>query len=310
LHVCVVDGVFKPTNQGMQFFAAKPFSADFITQVQQTVRRRLLRAFVKRGYIDSADAKTMQSYAHGGGFSVDASVRIGQHDRAGLERLLRYCARPPFAGQRIRIEGEQIIYRCPKAPAGEQGGTSVGGKREHEIVLMPLEFIARIAALVPPPRQHRHRYYGVLAPNASQRGQVTPQVIPGVTAAEGDSISPLTTSDPTIGPKASSAHHQSRQLSRYGWAKLIARVYETDPLQCGRCGGRMKIIAFVVQASQIRQILAHVGLPTEAPMTHPARGPPQSDLWRSDLRNSATASEWEVNATYPNAADQDQSLHW
>jgi hypothetical protein len=59
----------------MQFFAAKPFSADFITQVKQTVCRRLLRAFVKRGYIDSADAKTMQSYAHSGGFSVDASVR-------------------------------------------------------------------------------------------------------------------------------------------------------------------------------------------------------------------------------------------
>jgi Putative transposase/Transposase zinc-binding domain len=140
-HICAVDGVFKPTNQGMQFFAAKPFSADFITQVQQTVRRRSLRAFVKRGYIDSGDAKTMQSYPHGGGFSVDASVRIAQHDRQGLERLLRYCARPPFAGQRIRIEGEQIIYRCPKAPAGEQGDTSVGGKRAHEIVLTPLEFI-------------------------------------------------------------------------------------------------------------------------------------------------------------------------
>jgi hypothetical protein len=67
----------------------------------------------------------------------------------------------------------------------------------------------------------------------------------------------------------------------------------------------MKIIAFVVQASQISQILAYVGLPTEAPKTHPARVPPQSDLW-----DSATASEWEVNATYPNAADQDQSLHW
>jgi Putative transposase len=126
----------------MQFFAAKPFSADFITQVQQTVRRRLLRAFVKRGYIDCADAKTMQFYAHGGGFSVDASVRIGQHDRQGLERLLRYCARPPFAVQRVRVGGEQIIYHCPKAPAGEQGGTSVGGKREHEIVLTMLEFIA------------------------------------------------------------------------------------------------------------------------------------------------------------------------
>jgi Putative transposase len=99
-----------------------------------------------------------QSYAHGGGFSVDASVRIGRHDRQGLERLLRYCAKRPCAGQRIRIDAEQIIYGCPKAPAGEQGGTSVCGKREYEIVLTPLEFIARIAALVPPPRQHRHRY--------------------------------------------------------------------------------------------------------------------------------------------------------
>ncbi len=65
----------------------------------------------------------------------------------------------------------------------------------------------------------------------------------------------------------------------------------------------MKIIAFVVQASQIRQLSAHVGLQMEALKTHPARGPPQSDLWQSDLRDSATASEWEVNATYPNAAD-------
>jgi Putative transposase len=69
-----------------------------------------------------------------------------------LERLLDYCARPPFAGQRIRIESEKVVYRCPKAPAGEQGGTKLGGKRQHEIVLTPLEFIARIAALVPPPR--------------------------------------------------------------------------------------------------------------------------------------------------------------
>ncbi len=97
---------------------------------------------------------------------------------------------------------------------------------------------------------------------------MTPQVIPAVAPTEGDSFSALTTSDLTIGPEASFAHHQSR----YGWAKLIARVYETDPLQCGRCGGRMKIIAFVVQASEVRQILAHVGLPLEAAKAHPARG--------------------------------------
>jgi hypothetical protein len=63
-----------------------------------------------RGYIDSDDAKTLQSYAHSGGFSVDASVRIRQHNRAGLERLLRYCARPPYAGQKIQIKSEKVVY--------------------------------------------------------------------------------------------------------------------------------------------------------------------------------------------------------
>jgi hypothetical protein len=42
----------------------------------------------------------------------------------------------------------------------------------------------------------------------------------------------------------------ARRVSRNGWAKLIARVYETDPLQCSHCGGRMKCIAFVVPLTQ------------------------------------------------------------
>jgi Putative transposase len=41
------------------------------------------------------------------------------------------------------------------------------------LVLTPLELIAKVAALVPPPRVHRHRYYGVLAPNAPLRAAVT-----------------------------------------------------------------------------------------------------------------------------------------
>jgi hypothetical protein len=80
---------------------------------------------------------------------------------------------------------------------------------------MPLEFIARIAALVSPRRQHPHWYYSVLAPNAPQRGQATPQVVAVVTPTEGESISPLTSSDLTIGNNATCA----RRLSRCGWAK-------------------------------------------------------------------------------------------
>jgi hypothetical protein len=67
----------------------------------------------------------------------------------------------------------------------------------------------------------------------------------------------------------------------------------------------MKIIAFVIEPCELRQTLTHVGLPSETPKFHPARGAPQSDLW-----NNAAASEWDVDATYPDAADQDQSLRW
>ena len=63
------------------------------------MRKRLLRAFVARGHIVACDAKDMTTHAssssYGGGFSVDAGVRIEAADRAGLERLLRYCARLP-----------------------------------------------------------------------------------------------------------------------------------------------------------------------------------------------------------------------
>ncbi|MBA4159631.1 MAG: SDR family NAD(P)-dependent oxidoreductase, partial [Gemmatimonadetes bacterium] len=44
----------------------------------------------------------MLTWQAAGGFSLDASVRISGSDHAGRERLLRYCARPPFALERFR----------------------------------------------------------------------------------------------------------------------------------------------------------------------------------------------------------------
>ncbi len=41
---------------------------------------------------------------------MNASLRVEAHDRAGLERLLRYCARPPFALERLaQAEGQALI---------------------------------------------------------------------------------------------------------------------------------------------------------------------------------------------------------
>ena len=122
--------------------------------MQQQVRARVLRWFARAGPLDPADAQDMAGWHHGGGFSLDAAVRIEGSDRAGLERLLRYCARPPFALERLEQVGEdQLVYRFAKPlPDGRT-----------ELRLTPLELIERLAALIPPPRLHRHRYHGVLA---------------------------------------------------------------------------------------------------------------------------------------------------
>jgi hypothetical protein len=138
--------------------------------VQTTLQKRILRAFVARGLLENCDAKDMLGYKHSG-FSVDAGVCIEAHDRAALERLLRYCARPPFSMERLRKEGSKLVYRCAKQRS--EPTSDKRGAKADELHLTPLELIDRIAALVPPPRTHRHRYFGVLAPNSPLRAAVT-----------------------------------------------------------------------------------------------------------------------------------------
>jgi hypothetical protein len=83
-HCVFIDGVFDAaTTGGIIFTAATGLDANAIAQVQAQVRRRLLRVFVRRGLLPGDDAQAMEQWEHGGGFSVDGSVRIEATDRAG-----------------------------------------------------------------------------------------------------------------------------------------------------------------------------------------------------------------------------------
>ena len=48
--------------------------------------------------------------------------------------------------------------------------------------------------------------------------------------------------------------------AHYLWAVLIARIYKVFPLVCPLCGGNMRLIAFITEGVEIRQILEHVGV--------------------------------------------------
>jgi hypothetical protein len=264
-HCCVIDGVFVAGEDGQVHFAeAGALTPEELAAVQQQVRARVLCWFARAGHLDPADARDMAGWDHGGGFSLDASVRIDGADRAGLERLLRYCARPPFALERLeQLAHDQIVYRLPRPqPDGRT-----------ELRLTPLELIERLAALIPPPRIHRHRYHGVLAPNAPQRAQVTALARPATPPPS----APLPAGDP--------AQHAQRSPARILWALLLARIYEILPLRCMRCGGEMRIIAFVTGAPALQSILTHLGEPTSPPEVAPARGPPLWDQAPEPLAN-------------------------
>ena len=115
--------------------------------------------------------------------SVPKRLRYFMQRLLRLLRLLRDCARPAFALDRLRKAGRELILRCAKQHS-EPGSdhrdrrdqrNAKRGVRSDALHLTPLKLIDRLAALVPPPppppppRAHRHRYYGVLAPNSPLR---------------------------------------------------------------------------------------------------------------------------------------------
>ena len=80
---------------------------------------------------------------------------LWRHQRKELERLCRYITRPAIANERLkRNRAGQVVLQL-KSPYRD--GTT-------HIVMSPLEFMQRLAALVPRPRLHLIRFHGVLAP--------------------------------------------------------------------------------------------------------------------------------------------------
>jgi hypothetical protein len=173
--------------------------------------------------------------------------------------------------ERLRKEGCDLVCRCAKQRS--EPGSDKRVAKVDEFTLRPLELIDRIASLGPPPFTHRHRYFGVLAPNSPPRAAVTTLVTP-VQQATAD---PAQTStgvgvlgvvvpgnaapairEPVAPPKRSPAH--------YMWVVLIARIFEVFPLLCPICCGQLRLFAFITYRADIMQILDHIGADSDPPL--------------------------------------------
>jgi len=172
-------------------------------------------------------------------FSLHAATVCEAHQRSRLERLCRYITRPPIATQRLSIDGQgRVVYRY-KQPFRD-GSTHV--------VLEPLDFIARLAALVPRPRLNLTRFHGVFAPNFKHRKRI----VPHSSRSRVDSDKPPTP---------------------MSWMQHLKRVFAIDIETCPHCGGTLRVIACIEDPPQIAKILGHIQR-REALTGQETRGPP------------------------------------
>ena len=94
---------------------------------------------------------TVDSY----GFSLNAAVSCKPYQRERLERLCRYITRQAICLDRLNVKNP---FR--------NGAT--------HILFSPLDFLGKLAALIPRPRHHLVRYHGIFAPNARIRKRIVP----------------------------------------------------------------------------------------------------------------------------------------
>jgi hypothetical protein len=227
-------------------------------------------------------------------YNLEASVRIASDDDFGREHLLRYCARPPLSLARLtELPHGKLGYRIKK----------LRNHRNKLRIMTPLELLARLAALIPPPRHPLVRFHGAFAPRSSWRKLVVPKppqtkpeqtqthnhhksndaaerATPHVANTARKPPTALAPSTPgliaeteSMTPNMLSIRHWERLRSgaliatspHVDWSTLMSRTFDVDVLECPKCKGRLRILAIVDNEALAKSILDDLAI---------ARAPP------------------------------------
>ena len=282
-HTLVLDGVFSDAPPArLTFHPAPPPSDEDVAQVLATVRARVGRLLARRRLEPADDTARADPLAETSpvlsglvgasvqgrvalgpragprvrrlgdepdpghatsrgprqaqldGFDLHANVWVPSNDRARLEQLCRYLLRPPLAQDRVHLgaDGRVLV----KLKTVWRDGTS-------HLLFEPIEFMEKLAAIIPRPAVNLLLYHGLLAPHARWRSQVVlyGRSAPDLSAHEGDT-----------------RPHGAGPAGAWTWAALMRRVFHLHVLACPRCGDRLHVIATVQDPLAVQAILAHL----------------------------------------------------
>ena len=224
LHALVTDGTFTPTG----WFVAFPKIDLYV--LEHLFRHRVLEMLLRERRIDEAVIRKLLGWRHSG-FSLHNEVRIGSQDNEVRRAVSEYILRSPFSLEKLRYHAKTgtVLYHSKMHPVL---------KRNFE-VFSACDWLAALTAHIPNAGEHLMRYYGWYSNvNRGKRRKAQGEDPPSVEESSG------------VAPSEANR----------AWARLIKQVYEVDPLICPRCGGAMRILAFIEQREVIAKILMHLGL--------------------------------------------------
>jgi hypothetical protein len=181
-----------------------------------------------------------------------------------------------------------VLYR-PRN--GEHGGRR-GYSRELE--WGGVEFVKRMASLVPPARRHMVRYYGALGPRSPLREAVSAAAHGKAVGSELEAGYSMT----LVGTVARAVRQTARAGART-WAACLRKVFEVDPIRCARCGEDLELAAIILDDGALSRILAHQGWAVGFPRTKASRSPPGMRDDDEGGQLDPRGEEWEVRRDRP-----------
>ena len=187
------------------------------------------------------------------GFSLHAGVATSAKEREKLERICRYIARPAVSEKRLTLTSNGNVKYQLKTPY--RNGTT-------HVIFEPLDFMAKLAALIPKPKVNLTRFHGVFTPNSQYRKIIT---------SEGKAKK-----SSTVKTKG----NETEKRKTMTWGKRLKRIFNIDIEICEKCQGHVKIIACIEVPVVIDKILAHLKNKEEKVVNkiHPVRAPPEFTL--------------------------------
>ena len=297
-HQLWVEGVFAKSSSGVpgHRWVPKPADQD-ISQVLETIQKRVLRLLIKRGYLEAADKVAEDTSERletdeplfASLMSASTQNRIATGDRSG--QRVRKVGSFGVAGERAIKEGSLCAY--------------LGGFSLHANVFIEagkpkkLERLCRYVSRPPVAEDRLYRlengdigYFlksewkdGTFAVRFSPHEFIEkivaliPQPRIHMTRYHGVLAPNHSWRDqivPGLPPETKSDDKKPGLTAkqRMTWAELLKRVFQIDLTTCPDCGGAVKFISAIMKRDVVVKILEHLNLPSEQPKWVPARAPP------------------------------------